>query len=156
MIDPIVHLNYPLPIEKLLFEAEEVKKSAKPYTDDRYPDQSKNDWLIGHHSSSTIDSIMDNFNIEGKARFYWLEPYAEIPEHVDNGTKCSLNFILSKDPAPILIDNVEYTYKQALLDTTVSHSVRNGDTERLLLKISIFHKSFFQVLRNIPDAYKRR
>jgi hypothetical protein len=151
---PLVHLKYDLDTNKLLEDAKNAKLTSKPYTDTRYPNQQKDDWHIGHYTSDNIQKIMLDFGIEGKPRFYWLEPYATIPEHVDNGTTCSLNFILSKDPAPITIEGVDYTYKQVLLDTTRMHSVTNGNTERVMLKISIFDKSFKEVASLIPNDYK--
>ena len=95
---------------------------------------------------------MNDFGVVGKPRFYWLEPFAEIPEHIDNGTLCSLNFILSPDPAPIVIEDIEYTYKYVLLNTAVRHSVFNGPTERIMLKISIFDETFEDLAKRIPYA----
>ena len=153
-MEPLVLLDYPIVNEKLLLEAEMAKSNSLPYTDSRYPDLKLENWHIGHYSSPTIDAIMRDFKITGKARFYWLEPFAEIPEHIDNNTQCSINFILSKEPAPILIEGKEYNYKQALLNTTLPHSVKNGEKERIMLKISIFDHSFTDVLIRIPDVYK--
>lgn len=153
-MDPLLLLDYPLNIDKILLEAEHAIKFAEAYTDSRYPGQSLEDWKIGHHSSPTIDNIMQDFGVKGKARFYWLEPFAEIPEHIDNGTLCSLNFILSKSPAPININGVNYKYKQALLNTTIPHSVTNNEHKRVMLKISIFDKSFSELYTDIPDAYR--
>jgi hypothetical protein len=153
-MSPLVHLKYNIDTFKLLQEANEAKVLAKPYTDARYPGQEKTDWHIGHYTSDYITKIINDFGVEGKPRFYWLEPYAEIPAHVDNGTTCSLNFILSDDPAPITIEGINYTYKQVLLDTTRMHSVTNGETERIMLKISIFNNTYEEVAGVIPNEYK--
>lgn len=149
---PLVHLNYPLNVELLLQQASEARLLSKPYTDNRYPDLKLDDWHIGHYSSEYIEQIMSDFGVVGKPRFYWLEPFAEIPEHVDNGTLCSLNFILSPDPAPIVIEGIEYTYRYVLLNTAVRHSVSNGPTERVMLKISIFNETFEDLAKRIPYA----
>jgi hypothetical protein len=151
-MNPLVHLNYPLNIELLLQQASEARLLSKPYTDNRYPEMQLNDWHIGHYTSEYIEQIMRDFGINGKPRFYWLEPFAEIPEHVDNGTLCSLNFILSPDPAPIVIEDVEYIYKSVLLNTALRHSVTNNENERVMLKISIFDESFEDLAKRIPYA----
>lgn len=149
-MQPLIHLNYDLDIDRLLKEAEEAKTTAKPYTDDRYPNQKLDEWHIGHYSSPYINQIMFDFGVVGKPRFYWLEPFADIPEHIDNGTTCSLNFILSKDPAPINIEGKDYTYKQVLLDTTRMHGVKNNANERIMLKISIFDEPFENLANRLP------
>jgi hypothetical protein len=149
----MIHLDYPLDKKILLEEAHKARKSARGYTDDRYPDLKLDDWLIGHHSSDYINKIIADFEVDGRARFYWLEPYAEIPEHVDNGTLCSLNFILTDNAAPITMNGQEFFYDQILLDTTVPHSVKNNQFERIMLKISIFNENFSSVSSRIK--YKK-
>jgi hypothetical protein len=96
---------------------------------------------------------MADFEVDGRPRFYWLEPNAVIPEHVDNGTQCSINLIITEDAAPITIDGTEYHYRQALLNTTVPHSVQNSDKERIMLKISIFDETYQQLVERIK--YKK-
>ena len=94
---------------------------------------------------------MKDFEIVGTPRFYWLKPNAHINTHTDNTTKCSLNFLLSENNTAIIINNKNYFYKNALLDTTQPHSVINGDNERLLFKISIDNESFEQVANRIIE-----
>jgi hypothetical protein len=141
-MDPLTLLDYPLDTVALLQSAVSAHLSAKPYTDSRYPSLRKEDWYIGRYTDGHIDKILRDFEIDGSPRFYWLEPFATIPQHVDNGTQCSINLILTENPAPITIEGVDYTYQQALLNTTVPHSVTNGDTERIMLKISIFDETY--------------
>ena len=139
---PLTLLHYSLDTTSLLQSAENARLSAEPYTDSRYPDLKKEDWYIGRYTDEHVYKIMQDFEIEGSPRFYWLEPFATIPQHVDNGTQCSINLIQTENPAPITVDGVDYTYRQALLDTTLPHSVKNGDTERIMLKISIFDETY--------------
>ncbi len=148
-MEPLIHLNYPLNKELLLEEALEARKSAVSHKDSRYPDLSFDEWKISHYTSEYISQIMSDFGVVGKPRFFWLAPFAEVPEHTDNGTKCSLNFLLNDDPAPITINGQEYYYKSVLLDTTQPHSVKNNNTERLLFKISIFEEDFDTVASRI-------
>lgn len=149
----MIHLDYPLDKKRLLSEAADAKKNANGYTDSRYPDLRLDDWLIGHHTSDYIKQIIEDFEVDGRSRFYWLEPNAIIPEHVDNGTLCSLNFILTDCAAPITVEGKDFYYDQILLDTTVPHSVRNNNLERIMLKISIFNESFDDLSKRIK--YKK-
>jgi len=146
---PIIHLNYKINKEKLLKEAAQAKSNATGYTDSRYPDLKMEDWLIGHHHSQYVNEIMDDFGIVGKPRFYWLQPYAVIPEHVDNGTLCGLNFILTDKASPITFGDKDYYYESILVDTTKPHSVKNNQHERIMFKISIFNETFEQVAEKI-------
>jgi hypothetical protein len=108
-----------------------------------------NDWLVGFHSSEYVDQIMKDFDVVGKPRFYWLQPHAVIPEHVDNGTLCGLNFILTDQASPITFGEKEYYYESILVDTTLPHSVNNNEHERIMFKISIFNETFEQVAEKI-------
>jgi hypothetical protein len=74
-----------------------------------------------------------------------------IPEHVDNGTLCGLNFILTDNASPITFGDKDYLYEAALVDTTVPHSVKNNNHERVMFKISIFNKRFEEVAEQIKS-----
>jgi hypothetical protein len=141
-VNPVTLLDYPLDTITLLQSAANARLSAEPYTDSRYPGLKKEDWYIGRYTDEHIDKIMRDFEVDGSPRFYWLEPFADIPQHVDNGTQCSINLIISENPAPITVEGVDYAYQQALLNTALPHSVRNGEDERIMLKISIFDETY--------------
>jgi hypothetical protein len=145
----LIQLNYPLDMPSLLKDAEIARISATGYTDSRYPDFLANAWKKSIYSSSTIEQMMKDFDIVGKPRFYFQEPYYMVPRHTDNGTTCSFNFVLSDEPVPISFDDEDIIYSQALLNTTLPHAVRNGPHERILLKISIFDKSFEEVAKTL-------
>lgn len=151
---PLFHINYKVDKTKLLAEALIVKKSAKGYTDSRYPDLKINDWLIGHSQSAYSYEVMRDLNVEGRPRFYWLRPNAVIPEHVDNGTLCGINFILTNGASPISFSDRDYYYEAALIDTTVPHRVKNNENERIMFKISIFNETFEQVAEKIKKYLK--
>jgi len=148
-MEPITHLNYPLNKDLLLVIAEMIKQDAKPYTDPRY-EKSLDTWLILKHTTPYIEKIMEDFGVNGSPRFYWQEANSVLPMHVDNNTTCSLNFILTENPAPVTIGDVDYTYEQALLNTTVLHGVKTNDEDRILLKISIFDESYEDIIKRIP------
>jgi hypothetical protein len=146
---PVIHLNYKIDKEQLLREAAEIKSSAVGYTDSRYPNLKMDDWLVGYHTSDYVNQIMKDFGITGKPRFYWLQPNAVIPEHVDNETLCGLNFILTDQASPISFGDTDYFYESILVNTTKPHSVKNNDQERIMFKISIFNETFEQVAEKI-------
>jgi len=153
-MSPITVLDYPLDKYTLIEDSKQALIFANAHTDSRYPNLSFNYWKISRYSSDYIDKIISDFDIAGRPRFYWLEPHTVIPEHTDNETKCSINFILSDNPAPITINNNEYYYKQALLDTTIPHSVKNGSELRLMLKISIFNETYQSLSERIKFKYE--
>lgn len=148
-MEPVLHINYPIDKQQLLSEAAQIKSRAVGYTDSRYPDLKMDDWLVGHHTSEYVEKIMQDFGVVGKPRFYWLQPYAVIPEHVDNGTLCGLNFILTDDASPITFGDKDYYYQAILVNTTLPHSVKNNEHERIMFKISIFNETFEQVAARI-------
>lgn len=150
MTQPLIHLNYPLDKSAILAKLSSLKESSTPYSDYR---GTTNFWKIAKTYDPIFLKIMHDFGINGKPRVYWLAPNAVLPDHIDNGTTCSLNFILSDDPAPVTIEGKQYTYQQCLLNTSIMHGVKNTDTERILLKISILDKPFEQVAKIIPEEY---
>ena len=145
----LTRLNYPLDKELFLGIANRLKETAKPYSDPRYPGYALDNWLIEHYTDNSINKLMKDLQIEGKPRFYWLKENTVLPEHVDNGTQCSVNIILTDDAAPVTFSGIDYYYSQALLNTTVPHSVTNGPKERILLKISIFDETYEQLSARI-------
>jgi len=148
-MEPLIHLDYFLDKALLLKEADKAKISAAGYTDSRYPNLRLDNWLIGRYNSQDIQKIINDFDVEGRPRFYWLKPYAVIPTHVDNETKCSINIILTDEAAPVTINNKDYNYNTALLNTTLPHSVKNNQHERIMLKISIFNETFEELAARI-------
>ena len=144
------HLDYDVDRALLLQEAKKAKLDSKPYAHTPGSEFMFNGWRIGHYTSNYIEKIMKDFGVSGKPRFYWMEPFTRIPTHTDDGTECSLNFVLTENAAPIIIDGETYCYRNVLLNTTVPHSVVNNEHERIMLKISIFDKTYEEVLSNIP------
>jgi len=145
---PLIDLSYTYDKDKLLEIASQAKLDARPHKDSRYPGEFKH-WLISHCHDPYLDEICHDLNVKAKPRFYWLEPNASVPYHIDNNTECSVNIILTEGPAPITIDEVEYFYTCALLNTTIRHAVFNNDQERILLKFSIFDETFEEVVEKI-------
>lgn len=89
------------------------------------------------------------FNLKDcRPRFYIQKPNSTIPFHVDRGTLCSLNILLSDNLAPITFKSGNIYYKSALLNTQEPHAVYTGAETRILYKISIFDKTY-QELRDV-------
>ena len=83
-----------------------------------------------------------------RPRFYRQEKNTHVPMHADVNTKCCINVILSEKAAPIVFEDIgEVNYKCALLNITKRHMVPKFKDERLLLKFSIFDKTYEEVKR---------
>ena len=144
---PLIHLNYTINKDILLFESDKARKSAKPW-------HHKNEvtagpsWLVSYYTSEYIENIMKDLNIKGSPRFYFQQPHFHLKPHRDYGTQCAVNFILN-GTTPINIEGKEYVYSQALVNVQKEHSIRTDNEERIMLKFSIKDKSFEEVLNNI-------
>lgn len=97
-----------------------------------------------------INKIFFTLQLEGRPRFYILKANTKLGDHIDNGTKCSINFLLNEENAPITILNKQYYYKNAIIDTTKMHSVDNlnNNQDRRILKLSIFEKTYEQTVNH--------
>ena len=138
----------------LMLEYDRVKHLAEDYID---PRGQVEDWKMivcnFHYAKYLIKRFMLG---EVRPRFYFLPKGVEIPEHIDNNTKCSINFLInSKNPAPVTIEGVDYYYKTCLLNTQKMHSVKNNTEDRLLFKLSIFDDDFETVKEKIKNANNR-
>lgn len=97
---------------------------------------------------------------DARARYYWLKPNRQLWWHTDAGTKCAINYILNGNTARVQFSETgedlegpppekfyEFSYDAAILDVTKYHSVPNdSDTPRILFKISIFDKSYEEIV----------
>lgn len=146
----LLHTTYPLDKMLTLSIAEDSRALAQPYSDHRVP-EGMTDWLIHHDDSDYIREVIADIGLECKPRFYYMAENFNLPEHIDNGTKCSLNFILSENTAPVTIQGEDHWYTQALLNTSVMHGVNNTGTERVLLKLSVFEMDFEQVSAHLKS-----
>ena len=97
---------------------------------------------------SMIETLIDSDNI--KPRYYVQAKSSSVPFHRDMNTECAINIILSKHAGPILFEDIgEVMYRCALLNTTQRHGVPKFKTERLLLKFSIFDKTYQDVRKKL-------
>ena len=153
-MNSIYKFDFELNEDILLLEYDRVKHLAEDYID---PRGQVEDWKMikcnFHYAKYLIKYFMLG---EVRPRFYFLPKGVEIPEHIDNNTKCSINFLInSKNPAPVTIEGVDYYYKTRLLNTQKMHSVKNNTEDRLLFKLSIFDDDFETVKEKIKNANNR-
>ena len=60
---------------------------------------------------------------------------------------CSINYVLSNTDDKVTFKSFEESYKCALLNVQEEHSVTNLKEDRLLFKVSIFDKTYYEVLQ---------
>ena len=101
--------------------------------------------------ADTLINDLGLTELEVRPRFYWLGPNTRLSPHTDNGTECSINFIINDDYAPIVVDEEEYFYKSCLLNCQITHMVPSYPLERKLFKLSIFNVKYQDVLNIIKE-----
>lgn len=138
----ILYTSYPLDTDLCLELADEARDYAYPYKLSAQHDWEMPEWLMAEYTSEYIEQIISDIGMACESRFYYQAKNFYLPEHQDGGTTCSLNFILGDDPAPVTINGKDYTYTQALMDTSQMHGVKNTGSERILLKLSILDLDF--------------
>lgn len=73
--------------------------------------------------------------------------------HIDPATLCSVNVILSDDPAPVIFEDFgEIQYRAALFNTSLNHAVPAHHSERLLLKFAYLDTSYDTVLKRLIQS----
>ncbi len=147
--DCLIDLNYPLDYDLLKKAVDIASTKKKCYEDPRYNNRKLSNWLISKYSNDYIDKIITDFEITGSPRFYWLDPNTMIPPHIDNETTCSINFLLSDNLAAVSFGSTELYYRQCLLNTKKLHWVRNGNSPRILFKISVFNEPYEELASRI-------
>ena len=109
------------------------------------------EWKIkktNHGYSKKISDYYESFleSNECKPRFYIQQKNWSLPFHKDRGTLCSINYVLSNTNDKVTFKSYEKSYKCALLNVQEEHSVTNLKEDRLLFKVSIFDKTYEEVL----------
>ena len=117
-------------------------------------------WLIkrqvGNYATELVCKFEEMLKCSIKPRFYIQEKGFTLPPHVDRGTTCAVNFVLSTRRDPITFHTswgyMRYTYETAIVDVTQEHEVTAVNEDRVLFKMSIFDKSFEEVI----ERYERQ
>lgn len=154
---PAPHDNeylYDLPIEIqkewCLSIYHDVKDKEEIYNDDQHG--TVEDWkVIRLPHFDYADEIMEDLGLidfvtDYRPRFYLLKANTILKKHVDFGTQCSLNFVLSDNAAPVTFEDTnKFYYSNSLFNTSLAHEVVNGPEDRILFKISIFDRTFEEI-----------
>jgi len=156
-MNSIYKFNFDFNEDILLLEYDKIKHKSENYIDRRPGGQAEN-WRIIPANFHYAKYLIKCFNLgEARPRFYTLPKGSNIPEHIDDQTKCSINILLeTNNPAPVTIEGVDYFYKTCLLNTQKIHSVKNKTEDRILFKISIFDDDFETIKKKIKNATNKK
>jgi hypothetical protein len=143
--DYLLSFNIPINTSILLREYNNVIDNAINYSDPR-PRASFTNWKMVKHNFPYAEELINFFslgNYDVRPRFYLLTKNTLLKQHVDNGTQCSLNFILSTNNSPINFREKEFYYTQALINTQSHHGISEVCSEdRILFKLSIMDLAY--------------
>ena len=171
----LLQTSYPLPIPLIRDCCLRMKKYSKPSLHKDHPqfqtiehnvgwnvfrwnDIQFNSIDIPYNIHNLFETLYDEMNVrrfKPSPRFYYLPKGSYLPSHRDDGTQCSINFLLSENYNGITIEDENVYYSQGVLNTQCLHGVSNvsGIEDRLLLKFSIFGSSFSDVCNSIPRRF---
>ena len=152
----LTHLNYPIDLKYL-----NKKFNSSTFINLKYFSFSiKNLYISKINSDPYINMILKDLNLIGSPRFLKIQANTSLFPHIDNKTKCSINFLLDDYNDPIVfglfLPYKKFFYKSAIIDTTKFHSVRATNYDRKIFKISIFQESYLDICKKlnrfiIPD-----
>ena len=101
-MNSIYKFNFDFNEDILLLEYDKIKHKSENYIDRRPGGQAEN-WRIIPANFHYAKYLIKCFNLgEARPRFYTLPKGSNIPEHIDDQTKCSINILLeTNNPAPV-------------------------------------------------------
>ena len=105
--------------------------------------------VVNGYAQEVTNFFSDKINVNIKSRFFHQKAGWSLEFHKDRGTQCSINFILNNTTDCISFKDETYFYKCALLNTQEEHAIINPQNDRIMLKLSIFDKSYYEVLKCI-------
>ena len=145
MKSPITHITIPIDYCYLTNLYNSTKLSQFLYKDTPI----ENLYISKLDNDPYIQSIFKEIGAEGSARFLMIPAKSKLFIHKDHNTLCSLNVILNDVLDPILFGEsapfTEYTYKQAILDTTQFHHVKTSTQDRIIFKLSFFNNTYTEI-----------
>lgn len=147
-MEPVTHINYPIPVDKLLLELEYYRDDF--ITQDTPYHGLVTGWETLRENENTKvmtevrKEFCETFGITSEAcgRYYILDNNVYLEPHIDYYNICSVNWLLAGAGAPVVFGDKEYYYENAILDTTQLHSVPNTDCKRVLFKINFMEISY--------------
>lgn len=145
------HINYSIDIKYLnkKFDASTFRNLKYFYW------RIKNLYISKIFNDPYVDMIMRDLNIQGSARFLNIKANTRLLPHIDNKTRCSINFLLDDYNDPIVFGLLppykKFFYKSAIIDTSKFHGVKATNYDRKIFKISIFQKSFADITKQLNN-----
>ena len=135
-------LNYPIDIKYL-----NKKYNSSTFTNLKYFSfPVRNLYISKIKDDPYVNMILKDLNLDGSPRFLKIKANTSLFPHIDNKTKCSINFLLDDYKDPIVFGIFppykKFYYKSAIIDTSKFHSVKATKYDRKIFKISIFQESF--------------
>ena len=147
MDNNVFEFTYIFDTHKLLDQA--TDQNGYEYFTDPATNEVLTFWKIKRIDSGYGKEISDYFSkilgCDVRPRFYIQESKNDLGWHTDRGTQCSINFVLSESSEPVSFRDGDYWYKLALLNVQNEHAVLNPKTDRVLFKLSIFDKTYYDV-----------
>jgi len=142
----------------ILQECDEA--SYEPYFDP-LGGKSLDYWMIckdvGPYTNEINRRMSKILDVQCHPRYYILKDKCEVPWHVDRGTKCAINMILSTDQDPIWFRRdgtiTSHSYSFSLIDVQTEHRVEAVTEPRKLFKMSMFDIDFVKAKKRL-DLYK--
>ena len=145
-------------IDKVRLKSEGlISTGYEPFVDP-LTEKTRDQWLIKKVNDGYAQEIANDWQniIQAtvKPRFYIQKKGFTLPWHRDRGTTAGINFVLTTDKDAVQFRSGVFPYKQAILDVTEEHQVQAMEEDRLLFKLSVFDKSFRDVVNAYESYYK--
>lgn len=156
-VDEIFIFDFDFNKQVLLDYWHKHAQKSQPYTDKRFGKFVMNNWRIFNDIDLPYAyELAKFFGIDATPKFYMLQANTKLPMHVDQDTTCSINFLLSGNPAPVKYSTGnEWYYKTALLNTSIKHGVDSSNEDRILFKLSVKDEPFDSVKQKIINTLSR-
>lgn len=136
----------------LLKEFQKLTGNLTEFTDNGLPGKISKLKILENFHFDYIDQLNSLFNIKSEAKFYVVKSGEDFDLHVDYLPLCSINILLSGNPAPVYIGGKNYFYKNCVLNVQKPHGVFNNTEDRILFKLSIFDYSFEEVKEKVRNV----
>ena len=164
MNDYLTHLKLDINKNKLLLESDftHFVGLSIPNAGDS-PFANMPEWEFGRVNNPMDGSevkklktyFQDLFGVKILPRFLKQQANFEIPMHKDYGTIACINILLTDERSPITFEDIgDVDYECALVNVAERHMVKPHPEERLLLKLSVFDKTYEECYACLPDSLK--
>ena len=152
--DYIFGFDFNFDKQKLLQQYEKNLQNSKNFNDDGLPVSIPKLQLQEDFEFDYAQELMVFFGITGEAKYYTVKKDCDFDLHVDTLPQCSINVLVSDNPAPVFIGGKNYMYQNCVLNVKKPHGVFTNDENRILFKISIFEHTFEEVKQKVHNKIK--